>query len=277
MLWREYYKQSPNNMLNCPRCTFKKWIKTEPLKRAEDGRRYFRCGRCDYEMLEDKPFERIEPHVLYLDIEMGLGRFYNFDLKVRGEYISHKRIDKEPFIVCWSAGWCNTSKIVSDCVTVDEALAFDDARIISPLLKLIEQADCVAGHNVGGFDMPKINARAKANNIPLPEQDFKMIDTLTMARGGGQRKRYSFLSNRLDYLAPLYGFRPKDAMSDADWLRITQGDEKALRKMLKYNRGDVRNGRGFMLQFLKDERKSLNNFMISLPTLEPRDKRRNVR
>lgn len=241
---------------------------TNPLRHYADGRRMYKCGRCGELMPEDKQFERSQPRNLYLDIEVGKARVYTFDLHVRSEYIQHTNIDKERYIICWSAGWIGErGKIMSACVSPSAARKYSDAKILPPLLKLMEQADIISGHNVDRYDIPMINARMVINGM-TPVFGYKTMDSLKMAR-----KDYRFMSNTLDALAPMFGFRPKQAMSDKDWLAIADhGDEKTLVKMERYNKGDVRNGMGVLESLLKLNGKPIEDYMRTFKS-EPRDKR----
>jgi hypothetical protein len=222
-------------MGNCPRCFFRKWLKTG--KRNKQGIQYFKCGRCGKVQLGDLPFERSKPKILYIDIETSLtGIRGNFGTKVRGEYINPSMIKHKHYIICWSALWVGTKKIYSACVTQEDALAFTDRNIMWPLWDLIDSADIVAGHNINKFDLPDIHTSFLCNGMPKPS-DVKTYDTLPMAR----KKRFE--SNTLNYLFKLFGLPCKDKMTMDDWLAIEEtGDPKTLKKMLKYNRGDVRNG-----------------------------------
>jgi DNA polymerase III epsilon subunit-like protein len=158
------------------------------------------------------------------------------------------------------------SKIISACVTPEEAIEHKDANILSPLLDLMERADVISGHNAKKYDIPELNARAVENHLHYP-RGYKILDTLIEAR-----QNHRFMSNRLDYLASVFGFRPKMAMSDADWLRITKGDEKALRKMVRYNRGDVRTGIGVLESLYGLNGKPIEYYMRTLPS-EQKDRR----
>ena len=223
-------------MQNCPRCYFKKWLKTD--KWNEDGIRFFKCGRCGKEQIGDYPFIRQEPKILYFDLEVSLSDLYgNFGLTVRGERISPKMLKNPYFIICWSAMWVGKSKMYSGCVTQEEALARTDKNILAPLWDLINEADIVAGHNVDRYDTKVLNTRFISNGFTQPEIP-RSLDTLKMARA-----KYKMESNTLDYICRLFGIPGKDKMSMDDWIDIQEtGNPKTLKKMLKYNRGDVRNG-----------------------------------
>ena len=57
------------------------------------------------------------------------------------------------------------------------------------------------------------------------------------------RKAWKLESYTLDYICKYLGIAGKDKMGMEDWTGIQDtGDEKLLRKMMKYNRGDVKNG-----------------------------------
>ncbi len=222
-------------MQNCPRCYFKRWIKTD--KWNKDGIRYFKCGRCGEVRIGDYPFERQTPKILYFDVENSLTDLYgNFGLTVRGERISHKMIKSPYFIICWSAMWVGSNKVYSACVTQEEAIARNDKNIMAPLWDLLDRADIIAGHNVK-YDIKSAGARFIKNGFSAPTP-AKVMDTLPMARKSLKLESYT-----LDYICKYLGIPGKDKMSMDDWTGIQDtGDEKLLRKMLKYNKGDVRNG-----------------------------------
>jgi len=250
-------------MQNCLRCGFKGWRKTGKVK---SGQNVYKCGRCGAEKAEDAPFIRTPPKELYLDIETSLTEIRgNFGTRVRGEYIHPNMIGRPYFIICWSAQWTDKNKTYSACVTQDEALAYTDKNIIAPLWDLMNRADIIAGHNIDKFDAKKINTRFKINGFdnPLP---YKTIDTLKLAR-----KTYSFESNTLDYLFRVFGIKRKDKMCDDDWLAIKEtGDPKTLRKMQRYNKGDVKGGVE-VLRILRGTEKP--DFGMTKLRSDPKDKR----
>jgi hypothetical protein len=222
---------------NCQSCGYKKWLKTG--KRQKDGRRLYKCGNplCGHEEPEDFPFERPRPQILYLDVEASLTELYgSFGLKVRGEYLNPKLVEHPFYIICWSAMWMGENKIISGCVSPENALIWRDKEIITPLVELMDRADIVAGHGMDAFDVKVINTRILLNDLSQPD-DYKTIDTLKIAR-----KKFMLESNTLDYILHVLGLRPKDDMKIEDWIAITQGDKKTLKKMLRYNRNDVRQG-----------------------------------
>jgi len=156
---------------------------------------------------------------------------------------------------------------MAECVTPEAALAYSDAEILPPLLELMERADIISGQNICGYDLPEISARMIINGIK-PAAGYKTMDTLKML------KKHRFMSRSLDYIAPIFGFRPKKSMSDSDWIKIARdGDERTLAKMLRYNKADVRNGVGVLEALLGLSDYSIDKYMRTFPS-EPKDKRK---
>ena len=252
-------------MQNCPQCFGKKWLKTS---KKQDGVRVWKCWRCGREVTGDRQYERQKPRVLYIDIETSLTDIYgNFGLKVRGEYINPRMIRHPYFIICWSAMWMDTHKLYSGCVTQQAALEWTDKDILLPLFDLMDKADIVAGHNVDGYDVKRINTRLKLNGFEKPEK-FKTIDTLKIARA-----KFAFESNKLDHISQILGLRPKDDMCIEDWIEISEtGNKKILKKMLHYNHGDVITGAKVLESFEDWSDKPLDFAARTFPN-EPKDTR----
>lgn len=187
----------------------------------------------------------LPPKVLYFDIERSLMKFYGYEREVRGGWISKEMICEEAFIICWSACWVGQDRIVSACVTQDEALQKNDKRVLEKLWSLLDAADFVTGHNVDGFDWKKVNNRFLIHGLGMPIAG-KSIDTLKLAR-----KHFPFDSNALDYISVKLGGKPKKDIDRDDWIRIVEtGDEATLRKANRYCRGDVREGVGIFNKFI---------------------------
>jgi hypothetical protein len=242
-------------MQNCEVCTGKKWFahidKKTGLQRKHhikttDGTEYdiriWKCWRCGHIQEEVTPFiplrYRTIASILYIDLEVSKSQIYNYGLRVPSGYINPDDLVKPAYIICWSASYVGSDVIWSDCVTKKEALKWDDKRILSRLQELMESADLLAGHNVDRFDLKKANARFLLNGIE-PVVGKKTLDTLKIARS-----KFSFESNKLDYICQALGFRPKMDIRNEDWNRIVStGDEKTLKKVQKYNKGDVKEGK----------------------------------
>lgn len=160
-----------------------------------------------------------------------------WSLKVPSKYLNREMIAQESFIISWAAGWVGEKKIISACVTSKEAKNHDDKRIMKELFELMDNADYVIGHNNKKFDIKQVNWRFKCNGLDAPIS-YKVIDTLQLSR-----KWFAAPSHCLEYLSVKRGGNPKDGMEFDDWKRIVlNGDVDRLKKMERYNRGDVREG-----------------------------------
>lgn len=216
--------------LRCEYCYHTRFIKSD--KKPFEGRRWWKCARCGELVLGYRSFEQQKAKELYIDIETAPMKVLAFDLYVPSKHISPDHIERDWFIICWSALWLGADKVISGCVTPAEAKAGDDCRILYPLWTLLDGADVVWGHNVNGFDDKKIRTRLLINGFDPPER-YKTLDTLSVAR------KLAFSSRRLEYINSVLGLREKTKMEFADWKAIVHGDKKTLKRMAEYNRDDV--------------------------------------
>lgn len=257
-------------MQNCEVCTGKKWFahldKKTGLQRKHhiklaDGTefdlRIWRCWRCGHVQEEVTPFVplqyRTSANILYIDLEVSKSLVFNYGLRVPSSYINPEDLYRQRYIICWSASYVGDTKVWHDCVTPDEAMNWTDARILPRLQELMASADIIAGHNVDRFDLKHSNARFLLNGIE-PVVDKKTLDTLKIAR-----QKFAFESNKLDFISRALGFRPKDDIRNQDWLKIvTSGDAATLKKVMKYNRGDVTSGKDVLSVLMKYSGKKTN-------------------
>jgi len=229
----------------CHNCHKKNlWRKTqERVKIGDNWVRVWQC-RCGEKQHGDLPQEiKVKPKVLYFDIETALMTLTNFSIYVPQKYIPTDAIIENSFVLCWAACYVDESLpfqyVMSDCVRQEEALRNDDKRILEQLWSLLDSSDYWVGHNSDKFDVRRVNARFKANNMPAPYIG-KQVDTIKLAR-----KYFAEESYRLDYLAKKKGGEGKKHMERADWHKIRMtGDAEALLKMETYCRQDVREGVG---------------------------------
>lgn len=105
------------------------------------------------------------------------------------------------------------------------------------LIEYMNKADRWVGHNVKAFDTKKVMTRLILNHQRAPDFTIKQIDTLSLVK-----KYFKNDSNTLGYWLQRLGQIGKDKMESEDWDLCKAGDQKALRKMQKYNKQDVRGG-----------------------------------
>lgn len=200
------------------------------------------------------------PKVLLLDIETT-----PMIATVWGTWkqrIDHEQVQQDWFMLSYSAKWLFEAEMFSSVLTPAEVLAKDDKRIATELWALVDKADVISGHNIKGFDLPKMQTRWILNGLP-PVSPFQLIDTLDVAR-----KNFRFASNKLDYIGQLIRNEGKIHTEYQLWLRCLKGDPKSLNEMLVYNEGDVRLLEDAFV-FLRPYFKSAPNMAIYQESTEP--------
>jgi DNA polymerase III epsilon subunit-like protein len=176
--------------------------------------------------------ERAIPlRVLVYDIELQFKVAPVFDLK--NVYINPSTLLTDQHMISWSAKWSDSDTIKSQVLTVAEAKARDDRRIVEGLAGLVRQADYTVAHNNNGFDHKVLNGYVMQHGLE-PLGHTQTIDTLTIARSS-----FRLTSNRLGYLANLLGIPGKLDTDFSLWTRCYFAEGSALKEMHQYNRRDV--------------------------------------
>lgn len=171
-----------------------------------------------------KPFRR-----LFFDIEVSycIGWFWRPGSKVS---IGAENIIKESAIICICYKWDGESKIHS--LTWDNG---DDKNMIEQFAPIINSADEVCAHNGDKFDVKWFRTRCLKHRV-LMTPFIKSIDTLKESR-----LLFNHPSNKLDYLGKYHGIGSKVETPKGLWDKvILNNDQDALKKMVKYCKGDVK-------------------------------------
>jgi len=172
------------------------------------------------------------PKILSLDIETSL-----MTVQTWGCYeqkVPANMIVDDWFIICWAGKWLFQDKIISDVCTSKEAIAKNDQNVINSAWQMLNKADIVITHNGRRFDHRKLNARFIYYGLSRPSH-YLTIDTLKATQ-----KQFATSSHKQDYLTK-YLKLPEKIKTDIDlWKECSKGNEKALSRMVKYCRGDVR-------------------------------------
>lgn len=147
--------------------------------------------------------------------------------------ISPSQITQDWFIFCGAWKFLGENKIYVSSCTKKELLAQDDKKVVKKLCEAINKADIVIGHNGDKFDLKKLKARVIKHGLPALSH-VKTIDTLKVAK-----KEFNFTSNALNYIGQFLGVGKKIATEPGLWDRVMDGDIKALKKMVDYNKQDV--------------------------------------
>ena len=169
-----------------------------------------------------------KPRILIWDVETSLLAVSSFSLCP--EFIPIQNIISDWYIICISWKELGKHKLHSLSITKKG----DDFRIVSEFRKVLMGADFLIAHNGDKFDMRKFNARLIYYNLaPLPP--IRTIDTLKEIR-----KVANITSNKLDYLGTFLKIGNKVHTDLGLWNDVLKGNQKAIKKMVKYNRQDVR-------------------------------------
>lgn len=187
---------------------------------------------CKRDDIEQNKVEQFIPKILILDIETSPILANVWGLWKQNVPIS--MIEREWFMLCWSAKWLYAKDVLSGSLTKEEVLNQDDKRISQDLWKLLDEAELIIAHNGNRFDIPKINTRFLLNGLNRPSP-YRTIDTLLVAR-----KQFGFSSNKLDALAGYLGLEHKLSTDFSLWDRCVKGDEEAMKYMALYCDQDVR-------------------------------------
>ena len=110
----------------------------------------------------------------------------------------------------------------------------NDFQLVSKLHQLMNEADIIVAHNGDNFDIKRSNASFITHGLQ-PPPPHKTIDTLKLAR-----KYFAFNSNKLNDLCDHLSLGEKVKTGGFDlWKGCLEGDMKAWRKMIRYNKHDV--------------------------------------
>jgi hypothetical protein len=177
-----------------------------------------------------------QPRIVLWDIETTHNIMAVFNL-LNHDMIPAGNILKERYIV--SAAWKELNNPKVHAVSVLDDLArfrkdpSDDRHVCEALHRVLSDADVIVAHNGNNYDIKFTETRMLIHDLePLPP--IPKIDTLKIAKG-----RFLFNANNLNYLGEVLGLGKKVTTPKDLWLNVLRGDEKAIRTMVKYNKGDV--------------------------------------
>lgn len=153
------------------------------------------------------------------------------------DWIDPSAILQERYVICASWAWNDDPKVHAVSVLDDpkryQKNPHDDRHVIKVLHEVLSQADVIVGHNSDSFDKRYVDTRILVNGLPaLPP--IPSIDTYKVAK-----QKLLLASNKLDYLGKLLGVGRKIKTSSGLWMKVLNGDSKAVREMVSYNKQDV--------------------------------------
>lgn len=165
--------------------------------------------------------------ILFLDVEVAPLTAHAWQLY--DVTIGISQIRQSGYTLCWSAKWLGAKKVYSASryqTTAKEMLA--------PMHKLLDEADAVVTYNGKAFDTKILNKDFLLHGFKKPAPS-KHIDLLQI-----MRSTFKFASNKLDYISRELSLGKKlETGGHQLWIDCMAGDEKAFKKMVRYNRHDV--------------------------------------
>lgn len=166
------------------------------------------------------------PKILLHDIEAGPNLGY-----VYGKYETNvMKFDKEWELMAYGFKWLGRRAVESYGQNTHS-----EEELVGMAHELLDEADIVIAHNGDRFDQKMLNAKFIEYSFD-PPSPYRSIDTLKVAR-----RYFRFTSNSLGDLAEKLGVQRKaDLGGFAVWLACIEGDEKAWKKLISYNKQDVR-------------------------------------
>lgn len=136
-----------------------------------------------------------------------------------------------PRTICAAAKWYDEKEVMFAA----EWHAGGHEQFLRTVWEWYDQADLTVGHNVVAFDEAKLKSDWALYGWPKP-RPWKPVDTLKVAR-----TELGYESNTLDSLCKRLGVKAKTDKYDVGVARAAcDGDEKAQRKLQRYNEGDIR-------------------------------------
>lgn len=166
--------------------------------------------------------------IILWDIETSWVKAYTWNLWPQNG-IPHNNIIEDWSILC--GAWKELGSDKVHAVAVSKV--GDDKEVVQKLRDVLSDASIIIGHNGDKFDIKKLNARLIYHGLE-PLAKIQSVDTLKEVK-----KIASFTSNRLDYLSKFFGGEGKLHNSPSLWVDVMNGNKKALKEMVIYNKVDV--------------------------------------
>lgn len=167
------------------------------------------------------------PKVLILDVETSPALVWTYSLFK--PVIGIDQVVEPTRMICWAAGWADEKRIHFGSEWTD------GPDHIVKLHRLWSEADAIVGWNSDAFDLGHIRREFREWGLPVPPP-VRQIDLMKHVK-----KNYTFLSNKLDWVSRrLLDDRKVSVSMMSLYLRILEGDEKAMRKTETYNRKDTK-------------------------------------
>lgn len=173
---------------------------------------------------------------LLLDLETAPAKVYTWGLYKQN--IGLNQVIDPGHMLCWAAKWLGEKRVMSDMLPNHKLYKKDpsnDKEITKSVAALMDEADVVVGHNGDAFDIRWVQSRLAKHGL-RPISPFKTVDTYKVTK----RNMY-LLSHKLEFLGTDFGLGQKIKHEGFGlWRKCLAGDKSAWKRMLKYNKQDVK-------------------------------------
>lgn len=165
-------------------------------------------------------------NILLLDIETSPNSAFVWGLW--DQNIGLNQLIQSSEILCYAAKW------LSDPVLMfNSKFHCSRSEMLDGLWNLLNAADVVVHYNGNKFDIPVVHREFLVGGLGPPSPS-KSIDLYQVTR-----RKFRFLSNKLDYVAQELGLGKKDKTDFTLWVNCMNNDPNAWKLMEKYNKQDV--------------------------------------
>lgn len=176
----------------------------------------------------------VKPKILYVDLETSPILGWAWD----GYETTLLDIEQDSKIISFAYQWEGEDRVKAKALTdfpyKPNRFKIDDRDLVFALYELFQKADMIVAQNGDRFDVRVANARFLYYQLP-PPAEYKTVDTLKVAR-----KYFKMPFHSLDHMCRYMGIERKvDAGGKGTWFRCMDGDAKAWRHMIYYNKKDV--------------------------------------
>lgn len=166
---------------------------------------------------------------LFWDIETSPNIMFSwragYKINLDPDNIIHERA-----IICICYKWEHNNRVFS--IQWEDG---DDSQLVDEFAAVANSADELIAHNGDKFDIRWFNGRNLLHGLP-PLPQYKTVDTCAIAK-----RRFNLNSYKLDYLSKILLGEGKIKTEFQMWKDIClDNSQKAMRKMVKYCRRDVR-------------------------------------
>ena len=167
----------------------------------------------------------VDARVLTIDIERLPGLARVFDQKTN--FVSHRNFIQSPETICFAARW------YGEKTPIFEAAWNDREAMVRRSWELYDEATAVVTFNGKRFDDKHLKALWFEAGY-APPRPWKPIDLFPAV------KQFGYLSSSLDYVTKRLGRPGKvDAYNMDMAFAAMEGDEKAQKRLRRYNIGDI--------------------------------------